>query len=414
MVLNNDYKSIMNELKTTIKDILIKEPKWIGRLVEYPQNQCVNLTQEQKDFFKELSTFEECDTEKCYEIVKILFLSRGIRSVNPVWYFIHYKRFKRDKIIIKIDEDNKIQVSLLNDLKINHQIQKIGTVQIYYLLINNYKICEALVDKDSEFIIKFNKFKELWKYLLFPRVEVCRNGKYIDIAYEFDDIIDNINIEINEVHHDKLKDRKRESEIYYKSKNRLVQYYVSKDNINSVLNIILFRLTKSIYNKNKYAGIALHAFIKDIIENLFTSVFFSELTKYCFENKLTLATFVKKCKKANIIIDETYFNIIEDDLPDDEEERKEELNKLFNNYQGINSKALLTEIGCHRYLMCLTKKQTKLSGKIKNMYIRYKQEYDKLIDEIMSDVDEQEEYVREYTSSKEYIQEMINKHYREN
>jgi len=116
---------------------------------------------------------------------------------------------------------------------------------------------------------------------------------------------------------------------------------------------------------------------------------------------------------VNIIIENDFIKIINDDLSEDETERKKELDELFYDYKGLNSKTLLTETGYDRYLMSLTKKQTQISGKIKNMYSRYKQEYDKLIDEIMNDNDEQENYVREYTVSKEYILKMIDKHFKE-
>lgn len=400
----------MNTIREAIKDLLEQEPQWISRLTEYPQEQCVNLTPEQKDFFKEINTYELCDTVESYEIVKILFVSRGIRSVNPVWYFIHYERFKKDKIIIKTDHNNVIQVKILHNIEVNHFIQKVGTLQLYYALLTNEKIGESLIDNDSEFTKRYKEFNELWKYLYIPRVEVsCGNGKYIDMSYDCNNIIDNINIEINEKHHKKVNDRKRESGIWYWSKNRIVNYYVMDNSIDFVIDNIFFRLTKGIYKVNKYAGLAFNAYVKNIIENLSTSVFFSELKRECLAKTLTWSKFREYCSMVNIIFDNTYIKIIEDDLSDDEEERTKELNEYFHNFKGLNSKAILTETGCDRYLMALKKKHTSISGKIKNMYSRYKQEYEKLMDEVLTDNDDQELLLREYVESDEYILSVVKK-----
>lgn len=399
----------MNTIREAIKDLLEQEPQWISRLTEYPQEQCVNLTQEQKNYFKEINTFKSCDSDESYEIVKKLFISRGIRSVNPVWYFIHYKRFKKDNIIIKPNHNNEIQVKIPN-IEVNHFIQKVGTLQIYYSLLTNEKICESFIDKDSEFTKKYKEFNELWKYLYIPRVEVsCGNGKYIDMSYDCSNIIDNINIEINEKHHNKVNDRKRESGIWYWSKNRIVNYYVMTDTLHTVIDNIFFRVSKGIYQVNKYAGLAFNAYVKNIIENLSTSVFFSELKRECLEKTLTWSKFREYCSMSNINFNNTFIKIIEDDLSDYEEERTIELKEYFHDFTALNTKARLTETGCDRYLMALTKKHTNISGKIKNMYSRYKQEYETLMDEVLTDNNEEELLLREYVESDEYILSMVKK-----
>ena len=304
-----------------------------------------------------------------------------------------------------------------------HCIQIIGTLKIYYTLLTHPKINECFLTKRSKFSSSYPEFKELYKHFFFPEIEKNITNKFIDLSYEFNE--SSIEIEINEPEHSEITDIKRDQIIYFITNNRVIQCYMPKDirkkdkdtesKINNCINEVLpkviddifFKMTMSIYNKNRFAGLTFNAFIKDIIDNLVLAIFFSELKKESNKQKLPWKQFRKFCEIVRINIKRDYIKIINEELPDDETEQVKIFDKLFYNYTKLNDNTLLTETGYDYYLMQLKKTQTKYSLIIKQMYSNYKQEYDKLMDTILTEKDKELEYLRKYTETPDYLVMML-------
>ena len=413
----------MDLITRTLTTLIKKEPEWINYLTKYPQN-TKHLTQRQMTDYKSLD-LTNYNSRSTYEIIKKLLSSRGIRSVHPVWFFIFKEQFENDNFIF--EEEDTLDITLPENFVMPHRIQIIGTLKIYYTLLTNSKLRECFIDKRSEFIKSYPEFKEFYKYLFFPEIEKKVHKKFIDLSYEFENNF--IEVEINEPEHDENDDIEREQLIYFKTNNRIIQCYLSKDvrqkdtkidiikkinkSINDILpkviNNIFFRLTMVIFKTNKYAGLTFNAFVKDIINNLFLAIFFGELKKESQAEELTLEKFIKYCHFAGVNIDNNYVKIIINELPDDKIERDEDLNDLFYNFTKLNGKTLLKETGYDYYLMQLKPEQTKYSLKIKKMYSKYKQEYDSLMEDIILEKDKELDYITNYAWSKKHFLEMANR-----
>jgi hypothetical protein len=417
----------MDDIETTLETVIRENPDWIECLNEYPKS-CSNLTDEELTFFKELKSYIDCKSKKSYNIIKKLLQSQGIRSIHPAWFFILKEYFEKDKFIFEeetIDDIDILDIIVPTNFRMPHRIQIIGTLKIYYTILSHKNITECFLIKRSKFINSYPEFKEIYKYLFFPKIEKKVNNKFIDLSYEFNDIMKCIEVEINEPHHTETTDIAREQLIYFKTNNRIIQCYLSKDIKNNkknefvqinncinkiipkVINSIFFRITLSIYHKNKFAGLTFNAFIKDIISNLTLAIFFSELKKESLSKNLTWKKFRKYCKSVGIDIDRNFIKKLLDELPDDEIQRQKELDKRFYNYTELDDNAFLTETGYDHYLMLLNKKQSIDSLSIKGMYSNYKQEYDKLMNDILTEKEEELDYLRTYTQSREYLLDMM-------
>ena len=400
----------MDLIESTIVSLLKANPEWIKCITAFPQSTS-HLTKDEFIFYKKQSTLKECKSEKTYKIIKKLLMSQGIRSVHPVWFFIHRENFENDNFIFEeniIDDFDTLDITIPDDVHIPNRIQIIATLKIYYSLLSHEKIDKCFIENNSPFTKKYTEFKDISQYLYFPEIEVKSNSKFIDLTYNFNGIIENINIEINEPHHNVSVDNSRANYIFFNSFNRIIQYYVNKDvktkdinesinkDLSNVLEEIFFKLTKGIFKKDVYAGLTFNAFIRNIIPNLFIAIFFSKLKKECNEQKLTWKIFRNYCKEVEINIDINFIKIINNELPDEQDEKIIELNKRFYNYTEFSNDTLLTETGCDYYLMLLNKKQSKDSLLIKGMYSLYKQEYEKIMTQIMTDSTKEQDMLRTY------------------
>lgn len=393
----------MKTIETALKLLLTNEIRWFGRLTAFP-TKCKKVNSHDFSFYKTLNNYDDCKSQRTYDVIKTLMMSQGIRSIHPAWFFIHRKRFEKDNFIFEEETFNDfdtLNLVIPKEVHIPHKIQIRETLSVYYSLLVNSKMIKCLIDKRSEFTNKYTEFKELNKYLYFPVVENKSERKYIDLTYDFDNIIESINIEINEPHHKANQDKKRETEIYYNSGNRIIQHYVEKDTITDLMQKVFFRLTYGIFNKNIYAGLVFNTFITGIINNLSIAIFFSDLKKNCLENKLTWELFLEKCKLVDIIISSNFISIIENELKHikDPEERKEKLNRMFYNYTGLNNKTLLKETGYDFYLMSINSEQSVDSLDIKHMYSMYRQEYEKVMTVLLTNKNEENDMIKSYSKS---------------
>ena len=393
----------MNTIEKTLKLLLTSEMRWFGILTAFP-SKCKNVNRQDFTFYKELNNYDDCKSGRSYNVIKSLLQSQGIRSIHPAWFFIHRKSFEKDNFIFEEDTFNDfdtLNLVIPKEFHIPHKIQITSTLNMYYTILLNLKINECLINPNSKFTKKYPEFKEISKYLYFPIVENKSDRKYIDLTYDFDNIIDNINIEINEPHHKIVNDNNRATEIYYNSGNRIIQHYINKDTIFDFMPKFFFRLTSGIFNRNIYAGLVFNAFITDIINNLSIAIFFSDLKKTCLENKLTWELFLEKCKLVDIIINSNFISIIENELKHikDPEERKEKLNRMFYNYTGLNNKTLLKETGYDFYLMSINSENSVDSLDIKHMYSMYRQEYEKVMTVLLTNEREEKDMIKSYSKS---------------
>lgn len=427
----------MNTIAPIIKILICQNSFWLSRMTSYPKQSSKIDTKLFNRYYHNLQkTFDNIQdknkaysvitSDKTYSIIKVLLMTQGIRTIHPAWFFIHQDKFKNDKIIFEEvieNEIDQIKVQLPQNTKeeIRNKIQKLETLNIYFALLKNPKIIKCIIDKRSEFLAEYPEFKDFWKYLFFPRIEMKQEGTKcsIDLTYDFDNIIKDCNIEINEPHHKKENDTKRETKIYCRTNNRIINYYIDKETGNGDLKKLLqetfFRMTVGIFMKNMYAGLTFNAFIQDIIPNLSHSLFFSNLKKMSKELKLSWKEFVKMCEEIGITIEKDYINIFikNTQYMKNDEQIKEKLIKHFYNLPSFeldkklfSNKTLLTESGYDYYLIRLPDSEE--SEEIKDIYSNYRQAYDDMMITLLSDRDiEIEMYENQLVQEREEMTELI-------
>lgn len=400
----------MDDIKTKIETLICEDSHWISRMTAYPQKGCDKLATEQLEQFKNLKgTFDKqknkdkayneiiCSKEM-YDIIKILFQSQGIRAVHPAWFCIFKEQFKNDKIIFEEDIDENdidiIRVTLPENTKFCHSKQKLWTLNIYYALLKNLKVEECFIDKRSKFIEKYSDFKEIYKYFFFPEIEVKENSCYIDLRYNFNDIIKSIDIEINEEHHKVHIDKQRETKLYFKSNCRITHFYIKYEDLKVVLDRIFNRLTVGIYKINNYAALTFDAFICDIIPNLRLALFFSDLDFLSYTKKLTWKVFREMCKLVGITIPNNFITEIDKETKNLNPKIKETIYKNMFYTNKLSNSTCLKENGYDYFLMKLTEEHSDDSVLIKNMYSNYKIQYKVVMSMLLDDNKEEKQMLR--------------------
>lgn len=425
----------MDTITSTIKTLICEDSYWIKRMTSYP-DQTTKIEPETfnkyfhnlKETFDSQPNVDEAYNKiicsyNTYEIIKVLLETQGIRAVHPVWFFIHKEKFETDGLIFNENDFLLVKLETNSTIEIKNKIQKLETLNFYYTILNNEKLYKSIIDIKSKFIMKYKLneklngikgIEKLWKYFYFPCIEEkdSRTNCYIDLAYKFDDIIDNINIEINEPGHDPETDFFRASKIYYLTGNRIIQYYINENELKNhtilskeIIPDFFFMMTKSIYNKNKYSGLTFNSFVKDIVDNLFIAIFCSELKEEIVNKKLTFNKFVELCNKVELVITIDFINIIDTILSKRKQIRNKQLNLLFYNFKELNGETLLTRSGVNLFLMNLhlALPNSPLAFSIAMMYSNYVEEHDKLFDRIVNDNTIEHKLKDCYTKSDEYI-----------
>ena len=410
----------MDEIAGTLKLLIKSEPEWIKCITSFP-TVSTKLTKDELDYYKALSTYKECKSKKTYQIIKKLIQSQ--RSVHPVWFFILKEYFENDKFIFEedfIDENDVLNFIVPENFEMVHKIQIISTLKIYYTILTNPKIIKCFLDNKSPFITNYPEFKDVWKYLYFPQIEVREETNHvIDLSYTFIDIMECIHIEINEPHHNEKSDKTKKNKIFFITKNRLIDYYVNKkvrkkenknitslnelinDDIPNVVEDIFYKLIENVFDKNNYAGSTLNAFIKDIVDNLSLGLFYSDLKDTSIKKELSWNNFKTKCNLLGIEIDDNFLFVIPKQFKNYKpEEKKKAFNELFYNYTELNTSVLLTEQGYHTYLTALEFKHTEEVYTIKRMYARYCIEYDKLMSLLLKNSKKEQKMLEEYILNK--------------
>ena len=363
-------KIIMNNLDKKTKEIICLYPK---DLYEYRHNPT------------EIKVFH-----KIYELLQI---KTKTRCIHPVWFFIFIDDFKKIGVKYKIDCNNIVQIYLPPNLHVPHKKQILETVRIYSSIFFSDIIMDHFADKTSLLITQFPFTKDFFKSFLFPYIEKetrTNTRLYKDLSYEFNGI-GTINIELNEEHHKVNADKRRAREIYYFYKEHIIQhYYDSNDSSHNLLKVILQSLTRLLFKKDKNLALAFHVVNQGIINDIKSAIIFYNLKDFANNKTLTWYRFKEICNQLKIVITDDFLNELKDEI---------NIEEYFYNilqFDEINDETLLTITGCDCLLMSIRNKHSKYSSDIKIIYSKYKNEYDKLIISINTELSEGEEMVRNY------------------
>lgn len=337
----------MNCIRNKIKKLICEDTNFIENLTSYqlPLNE-IDENYYKKYFINLKETFEKEENKitsfdtiissiHTYKIIKNILDTYGLSYIHPAWIFIHQDFFniKKNNDTIEI---NGITTNIVN---------------IYYTLITNSAIKKCFINKNSPFLVAFPEFKELYKYLFFPRIEEIKinsqNNLYL--IYNFNYIMNDLTFEINKIKNTDIEENQiRIGKFYYEHYSIIVMCYENED-FSILLPQILFRLMYNIYITNEDAVFVFNDINTELKLNI--SLISYELKNDIDNNTLTLKKFVKYCKLVNIDIPDNYIETIKNSV------FEEQIKMYFYNYKELNEDTILTYVGCNMLMIKFTEKK---------------------------------------------------------
>lgn len=347
-----------------LKNIMsvIDEDKYFKRLTHYPSTLKIDLKNKKSSF------------------INILQCLKKNRCIHPALFFIFQTEFHSIGIELHITETGKLEIINKSNIKIKHSKQIFETLRIYYSMITNDFINELFVRQDSQFIEKFSEFKNLYKGLYVPCIEKGVKDKtnfYIDLTFDFNMLITNIFVEINESYHNPEFDFLRKAQIYKKTGNIIILHYLESltpARPEQVVEQIINQLICKIFAKDKNAGLIFYIVSKGIINNINYAIILNDFENYAKNNELTWKYFNENCNKIGINMTLDFIKKLSESI---------DLTQIFKNcnqIKAITNKSIMTPESYDTIFMRLTKKETQRPTDINNIYRRYRLACNELIE----------------------------------
>lgn len=308
------------------------------------------------------------------------------QNFNPNWFFIFYKEFYENNIFDfdpYLNNNDEMKGILFN----NNQKYRIETLKI--------------IELHSRFLLNKNFYKLLGKntflkyfiencYIQYKIVDNMFGNNYIDLCY----IIEgdqNLLLEINEYHHNEIKDFTRSITVLLNSSSRLVNYNVNDYQFTNdiVYENLVKNLCKIMYNKNLQTN-AIKLFLTEInnmelaMINVGVSLYkkdynlkLGEILDLPFfdksENKLTVEKIIKcVVRKGNIIPNKDFVEKYKKDIT---------IENLIFDKDLIE----LTSFGIKNLLLSIDGKFWSRRSDYINFMDELENEYYKVIEEIIKD-----------------------------
>lgn len=187
------------------------------------------------------------------------------RVIHPYLLALSWNNIK-DKFKKKYCESSECYELVPKSDDINFRIQTRECLKIIqkFISLNNFE----------------DHFEQYYNYLLSPKgitveeiVSINELGKnrYIDIKLSFSDKI-SIYLEINEKHHDKLKDNNRAIEIFSRTGTMPILYYQNEQDMTNLMPQILKEFAFAISKKDKTQAIKFYLIMIDKLDPFFVNM----------------------------------------------------------------------------------------------------------------------------------------------
>jgi hypothetical protein len=285
---------------------------------KFKNDKNIKLTSKWKNIFsypEELNILMNNDTNKStiIDIIKKLFIKNEFRTIHPILLIIFYEELSTiisyNIIVDKLDNEpfiqiNKLPSSNLHCIEIRKQINI--SLRIFWKIINDKYIKKYKEHYDEDELIEeiinniyFNHYVEKkinFKNELYEQL----NNRFIDYGISLNinnnendymnetqnEFIDDIFIEINEDHHIPIEDKIRKLNVFRKTGKNIIDYLISSNNINDLINKIKIEIAIIIYNNyNKDYGV--HFYISCVLKHdIKMSSFFLDIYNKTFINKI--------------------------------------------------------------------------------------------------------------------------------
>ena len=266
---------------------------------------------------------------------------KNCKVIHPYLIAISWHKLNKQFLKVKKCESSNcnevIPIPNLNQ-PINYKIQTRETLKITCLLLGN-KLFEE-------------NFPEYYNYLLSDRgitieekidINLPTKNRWVDIKFSFDEKI-NIYLEINEKHHDKVKDLYRANEIFSNTNTMPILYYQNEEDMTNLLPKIYLELCYAIAKVDIYQALKFYLIIIDKLDPFFVN--FSINNMEC--NKINISDINNTLKEYGMKEPRKYIKrLIADNLLDDTEIDYEDTDIM---------KGTITQIGCDIIFMRLDNK----------------------------------------------------------
>jgi hypothetical protein len=220
------------------------------------------------------------------------------RGVHPAWFLLFCNEFKKKGFNYlpkyNMDDDCFDGIMEIQHDNIHIRDQYIHSFKVYYYLINDSETEHITSGQHNNCDI----FKKLYLNLIIEKyVESTEvySGKYIDMCYVFDNN-NTLSIEINENHHNHISDEIRKKQIFARSLDKIIQYYIEESFL-SIKKELYKELSKCIYKMNQTIGAHLYM-VKINKFNIEDAYQFTALRTKIKNNNLPLSYLLKLCKNV--------------------------------------------------------------------------------------------------------------------
>lgn len=273
------------------KDVPVQLPDTFDNMFDYPHESTLRQLKQ-----------SVCNKKKLFTTIYNIIIGKTrdnfnniYRAVHPAWLLLFYKELQKKKYkycpILDLDTGkygNLMEIKH-EDIKNKLKAQYNQSFKVYYSLINDAELL-YLIDSDDI-------MKKLYLNLVVEQYVEPTNtsrGKYIDMVYKFSDE-NTLSVEINEFHHDKIQDDIRKRQIFARSLNKVIYFYI-EDGYDSIKKELFGELAKCLYKIDEKVGINIH--MVKINDFDFSSTMIFTLIKYLLDaNNLFLTDFIKMATK---------------------------------------------------------------------------------------------------------------------
>lgn len=317
------------------------------------------------------------------------------RAVHPAWFLLFYKEFMDvglnylPKYNSELDTfEGIIELAYANKrMKIKEQY--CHTFKIYYYLLYDVDVHDIMDRLDSSIIKKLYLDLVTEKYV---KPTVIYRGKYIDMCYNFD-TNNTLSIEINEKHHDEENDNLRKRQIFARSLNKVIHFYIEDTMTEQFKKELYKEFAKCMYKLNKEIGTNIYMTKVDNFDPEYSFIFTNIMLE--LQNKsLTLSYLLDTICKGEWRIDNiesiVYKMINQDILPVTFFNNCKNKKQLISNGKIINKDITLTHAGLTKILMYPRKEDfedesiaTLFLNEIAEMYGNFMRCYYSMMDNIL-------------------------------
>jgi hypothetical protein len=211
----------------------------------------------------------------------LLFESKynKVRCIHPFLLLLSWEEINSNFDIIHCVSSDCVELRE-KDKKLNWVIQSRETLKIMELILNNFKFKKFFQVYYDYLILNGTSLEEVISYE--------NKTRHSDLKLALTNK-SHILVEINEKHHDKVKDLKRANEIFLHYGTMPIMYYQEEEDMTNLMPRIWKELSYSLAKSNKLEAIRFHLIMVDNLDAIFVNL----ITTFMNQDKIPIKNIVE-------------------------------------------------------------------------------------------------------------------------